>query len=131
MCYAEQQSERGIRRHRYDTVAEGIGLDRLTANFQRALIDDAVRVTDQEALDMAHYVLHHEGGMTREARKKSAYAAWASEYPWLCAAGCPGLFVGSSTAMNLVGAVVTARALGPGHTIVTVLCDGGQRHLTR
>jgi len=42
-----------------------------------------------------------------------------------------GLSVGSSTAMNLVGAVVAARKLGPGHTIVTVLCDSGQRHQTR
>ena len=42
-----------------------------------------------------------------------------------------GLFVGSSAAMNCVGAVKTARLLGPGHTIVTVLCDGGQRHLSK
>ena len=38
-----------------------------------------------------------------------------------------GLFVGSSAAMNCVGAVKLARKLGPGHTIVTMLCDGGQR----
>ena len=42
-----------------------------------------------------------------------------------------GLFVGSSAAMNCVGAVKAARQLGPGHTIVTVLCDGGHRHLTK
>ena len=42
-----------------------------------------------------------------------------------------GLFVGSSAAMNCVGAVKTARLLGPGGTIVTMLCDGGQRHLSK
>ena len=40
-----------------------------------------------------------------------------------------GLFVGGSSAMNCVGAVRVARKLGPGHTIVTVLCDGGQRYM--
>jgi hypothetical protein len=42
-----------------------------------------------------------------------------------------GLFVGSSAAMNCVGAVKAARRLGPGHTVVTVLCDGGHRHLSK
>lgn len=42
-----------------------------------------------------------------------------------------GLFVGSSAAMNCVGAVKVARALGRGHRIVTVLCDGGQRHMSK
>lgn len=42
-----------------------------------------------------------------------------------------GLFLGSSAAVNCVGAVKLARDLGPGHTIVTILCDGGQRHLSR
>lgn len=42
-----------------------------------------------------------------------------------------GLFVGSSAAMNCVGAVKAARRLGPGKTIVTVLCDGGGRHLSK
>lgn len=42
-----------------------------------------------------------------------------------------GLFVGSSSAMNCVGAVRVARDLGPGHTIVTILCDSGMRHLSK
>jgi cysteine synthase A len=42
-----------------------------------------------------------------------------------------GLFIGSSAAVNCVGAVKAARKLGPGHTIVTVLCDGGARHLSK
>lgn len=102
VCYAREQRERGVRRHRYDSLAEGIGLDRMTKNFEEARVDDAFRVTDQEAVDMAHYLLQREG-----------------------------LFVGSSTAMNVVGAVRAAWQLGEGHMIVTVLCDSGQRHLTR
>lgn len=42
-----------------------------------------------------------------------------------------GLFVGSSSAMNCVGAVRVARLMGPGHTIVTILCDSGLRHLSK
>ena len=42
-----------------------------------------------------------------------------------------GLFVGSSSAMNCVGAVKVAQQLGPGHTVVTVLCDGGGRHISK
>lgn len=42
-----------------------------------------------------------------------------------------GLFLGSSSAMNCVGAVKVAQQLGPGHTIVTILCDSGMRHLSK
>ena len=65
-------------------------------------VDDAFQGTDREAVEMAHYLLRNDG-----------------------------LFVGSSAAMNCVGTVKAARMLGPGHTIVTVLCDGGQRHLSK
>ena len=65
-------------------------------------IDEAFQGTDREAVEMAQFLLRNDG-----------------------------LFVGSSAAMNCVGAVKAARLLGPGHTIVTVLCDGGQRHLSK
>ncbi len=65
-------------------------------------VDDAFKGSDREAVEMGAYLLRNDG-----------------------------LFVGSSAAMNCVGAVKAARALGPGHTIVTVLCDGGQRHLSK
>lgn len=48
-----------------------------------------------------------------------------------CVCRNDGLFIGSSAAVNCVGAVKVARALGPGHTVVTVLCDGGARHLSK
>lgn len=111
VLYAAEQAERTVRRHRTDTIAEGIGLDRLTKNFCRGLsehnggvpvVDAAMRVSDQESLEMGHFLLQHEG-----------------------------LFVGSSAAVNCVGAVKVARALGEGTTIATVLCDSGIRHLTK
>jgi len=111
VLYATEQQERSIRRHRTDTIAEGIGNDRLTANFAMGLsdhnggapgIDEAVRVSDQEALDMAHHLLRHEG-----------------------------LFLGSSAAVNCAAAVKIARKLAPQSVVATVLCDSGQRHLTK
>ncbi len=100
--YASEEAEGQRLRHPFDTVTEGIGINRLTANFARAKVDSAFRGSDEEAVEMAAYLLRHEG-----------------------------LFVGSSAAMNCVGAVKAARVLGPGHTVVTVLCDGGQRHLSK
>ena len=104
VAYAPQQRERAMKRHRYDTIAEGIGLDRLTRNFCMGVdcMDDAVRVSDQEAIDMAHWLLRTEG-----------------------------LWVGSSSAMNVTGAVREALKLAPGSTVVTVICDTGSRHVTR
>lgn len=111
VLYAAEQAEQSVRRHRTDTIVEGVGLDRLTANFALGLaehnggsriIDSSVRVSDQEALEMAHHLLMHEG-----------------------------LFVGSSAAVNCAAAVKVARRLGPGHSVATVLCDSGTRHLTK
>jgi len=100
VLYNAGQQERSARRHRYDTIMEGVGCDRVTANFDGAQIDAALRVPDDESVRMARHLLEEEG-----------------------------LFVGGSAAMNCVGAVRLARQLGPGHTIVTVLCDGGHRYL--
>lgn len=104
VAFAAQQSERSLKRHRYDTIAEGIGLDRITHNLHEGLrvIDEAIQVTDQEAVDMAHWLLQYEG-----------------------------IFVGSSSAMNVVGAVRTALSLPVDSTVATVVCDSGHRHLTR
>lgn len=104
VAYTTEQQERGLLRHRYDTLAEGIGLDRVTRNLAFGLecIDEAVRVSDQDAVDMAHWLLQNEG-----------------------------LWVGSSSAMNVVGAIETAWKLPEGAHVVTVICDSGSRHLTR
>ncbi|HAN45661.1 MAG TPA: cysteine synthase A [Cyanobacteria bacterium UBA8156] len=84
------------------SITEGIGIRRLTANFARARLDGAFQGSDREVVAMAHYLLHHEG-----------------------------LFVGSSAALNVVGAVRLAQQLGPGKTVVTILCDGGNRYQSR
>lgn len=106
VAYTSEQKEQGIRRHRYDTIAEGIGLDRVTHNFslglQHGAIDDAIFITDQEAVEMAHWLIREEG-----------------------------FFVGSSSAMNIIGAVKAAMEMKKGSQIVTVICDSGQRHITR
>ena len=104
VLYAPQQAERRLLRNRYDTICEGIGLDRLTANFGLGLdaVHHAYKGTDEECVEMANYLLRNEG-----------------------------LFCGSSSAMNCVGVVKLARDLGPNHTIVTVLCDSGQRSLSK
>ena len=102
VCFAPQQREQKLRKHRYDTIVEGVGLDRVTANFDAADIDSAEAVSDQEMVDMAHWLLHKEG-----------------------------LFVSSSSALNMVAALRVARRLGEGHTVATVLCETGQRHLPR
>ncbi|KAG0202853.1 hypothetical protein BGX33_009447 [Mortierella sp. NVP41] len=104
IMYSPTEKEGKRKRHQVDTVVEGVGINRLTRNFSMSegYIDDAIRVTDQEAVDMARYLVNQEG-----------------------------LFIGSSSAVNCVGAVRIARELGPGHTIVTLLCDSGHRHLTK
>lgn len=120
VCYAVQQSERTLRRHRYDSVVEGVGLDRVTANFQLGLqagLDGGFHIPDQEVVETAHWLLRNEG-----------------------------LFVGSSSALNVAAAVRAAHQLqqrrglegqagehGEGRKVrvVTVICDSGSRHLSR
>jgi len=84
------------------SITEGIGNSRVTANLEGAPIDDAVRIDDQSAIDTIYQLLWREG-----------------------------LFLGGSVGINVAGAVETARRLGPGHTIVTVLCDSGDRYRSR
>ena len=84
------------------SITEGIGNSRVTENLAGAQIDDAVQIADQETVTMVYRMLREEG--------------------W---------FFGSSTGVNLAAAVRVARHLGPGHTIVTVLCDGGGKYQSR
>lgn len=84
------------------SITEGIGSSRVTANLEGTPIDDAVQIGDQECVDMVYHLLRREG-----------------------------LFVGGSTGINVAAAVRVARELGPGHTIVTLLCDRGSLYLGR
>jgi cysteine synthase len=83
------------------SIAEGIGQSRVTANLDGAPVDLAFRVGDQEGLDHVFALLRDEG---------------------MC--------VGLSSGINVAGAVALAREMGPGKTIVTILCDSGLRYLS-
>jgi cysteine synthase A len=85
-----------------DSNAEGIGIKRITKNFAGAPVDDAVRVDDRTMVEMAAWLLREEG-----------------------------IYVGGSAALNVAGAARYARTLPPGSTVVTILCDGGDRYRSR
>ena len=84
------------------SITEGIGQGRITQNLEGAPIDEAFQVTDQEALPIIFDLLKHEG---------------------LC--------LGGSSGINVAGAMKLAKQMGPGHTIVTVLCDFGTRYQSK
>ena len=84
------------------SITEGIGIGRVTANMQDAPIDDAVHIEDPETVSYVYRLLREEG-----------------------------LFVSSTSGINVAAAVRVARQLGRGHTVVTVLCDDGSKYLSR
>jgi len=84
------------------SISEGIGQGRITANLDGLAVDHAYRITDAEALPIVFSLLREEG---------------------LC--------MGLSTGINVAGAIRLARELGPGHTIVTILCDYGTRYQSK
>jgi cysteine synthase A len=94
--------EHGVLASEGSSVTEGIGQGRVTGNVEGARVDVAYRIPDAEALPMLFELLADEG---------------------ICAGG--------SSAINLAGAVRLARKLGPGHTVVTLLCDHGSRYATK
>ena len=113
VMYARTEAEGKRRRHQVDTIVEGVGNNRMTANLDlilkerhRTWVDDAVQVSDEEAVWMARYMVQREG-----------------------------LFLGSSSCVNLVAAVKVARQLRvlpkKPFKMATMLCDSGQRHLTK
>jgi cysteine synthase A len=85
-----------------NSITEGIGNSRITANMQHVPMDDAIQVEDQEAIRVIYQLLYQDG-----------------------------LFMGGSVGINVGAAIALAKELGPGHTIVTVLCDGGGRYQSR
>ena len=85
-----------------ESITEGIGQSRITRNLEGAPIDDALQITDEEALPAIFDLLKHEG-----------------------------LVLGGSTGINVVAATRLAKTLGPGHTIVTILADYGTRYHTK
>ena len=84
------------------SISEGIGQGRITANLEGLEVDMAYRISDREAVETVFELLGEEG---------------------LC--------LGASTGINVAGAVRMARDLGPGHVIVTILCDVGTRYQSK
>jgi cysteine synthase A len=84
------------------SISEGIGQGRITANLEGLTIDNPYRIPDEEMLQVIYDLVLHEG-----------------------------LVMGGSTGINVAGAIRMARDLGPGHTIVTVLCDQGARYQSK
>ena len=85
-----------------NSITEGIGNGRVTANMEGAPADDAIQIDDKEALRVVYQLLRKDG-----------------------------LLMGGSTGINVGAAVALAKKLGPGHTIVTILCDSGSRYQSR
>ena len=84
------------------SITEGIGQSRVPENLAGVQIDDAERIPDAEALEQIYDVLIHEG-----------------------------LSVGTSAGINIAAAIRVAKAMGPGHTVATILCDGGSRYQSK
>jgi cysteine synthase len=84
------------------SITEGIGIGRVTANLKDAPIDGAVLVPDADTVRCVYRLLYEEG-----------------------------LFLGSTSGINVAAALQVARELGPGATVVTVLCDGGAKYQSR
>lgn len=85
-----------------NSISEGIGQGRVTGNLEGALIDDAFHIHDNQMLEQCFGVLRREG-----------------------------FFLGGSSGINIAGAIQLAKALGPGKTIVTILCDSGARYQSK
>ena len=84
------------------SITEGIGQGRITANLEGAPVDQALQITDEEALPVIFDLIKSQG-----------------------------LVLGGSTGINVAAAIRIAKEMGPGHTIVTILCDGGQRYQSK
>ena len=85
-----------------NSITEGIGQGRITKNLENIILDDAVKINDTDALTILFKILKEEG-----------------------------LFLGGSSGINICAAIEVAKILGPGHNIVTILCDSGQRYQSK
>jgi len=92
----------GVLKAEGSSITEGIGQSRITANLEGAPVDRAYQISDAEAVPVVFDLLEHEG---------------------LC--------LGGSSGINVAGAIRMAQEMGPGHTIVTVLCDYGTRYQSK
>jgi len=92
----------GVLKSEGSSITEGIGQGRITANLEGAPVDMAYRIPDAEAVEIVFDLAENEG-----------------------------LLLGGSSGVNIAGAIRLARELGPGHTVVTILCDSGARYASK
>ena len=85
-----------------NSITEGIGTGRITKNFEKALVDDAFQISDEEALNIIFKLKEDQN-----------------------------IELGGSSGINIAGAIKLAKQLGPGHNIVTILCDPGKRYASK
>ena len=85
-----------------NSITEGIGTARITKNFDKALIDDAFQINDTEALNIVYELIEKQN-----------------------------IILGGSSGINIAGAIKLAKKIGPGKTIVTILCDHGKRYASK
>ena len=94
--------QNGVLKAEGNSISEGIGQGRITANLEGIIVDRSYQLADEDALPIIYDLMQHEG-----------------------------LYLGGSSAINIAGAVAMAKDMGPGHTIVTILCDSGQRYQSK
>jgi len=85
-----------------NSITEGIGTGRITKNFEKALIDDAFQINDTEALNIVYGLIEKQN-----------------------------IILGGSSGINIAGAIKLGKKMGPGKTIVTILCDHGKRYASK
>jgi len=84
------------------SITEGIGTGRITKNFDRAIVDEAFQVDDTQALNIIFDLIDEQN-----------------------------ITLGGSSGVNIAGAIMLAKKMGPGHNIVTILCDHGKRYASK
>ena len=85
-----------------NSITEGIGTGRVTKNFEKALVDEAFQIDDTEALNIVFELIKSQK-----------------------------IVLGGSSGINIAGAIKLAKKMGPGHNIVTILCDNGKRYASK
>lgn len=102
VVFTQEESEANRKKYRYYTKIEGIGINFLTSNFKRAIIDDAVKITDDEAIDIAKKVYINDG-----------------------------LFAGGSSGVNFAAIVKLKDSLPRGSNVLTIMYDSGYKYLKK
>lgn len=102
VMFTKEETEAMRKKYRYYSLIEGIGINFVTDNFIKSMIDNSYKISDEEAIFMANYVYQKDG-----------------------------IFIGGSSAVNLCAAIKASKELGKGKTIVTMLYDSGLKYTSK